>query len=165
MIILREKHYSETRSGYPIDTRTGMEFPRPRRSIPNPNPRNLPIEYKTQIWNGREWSNDLSGYSKVKDKKSKERVRSLVSRIESGNVYDNSPDDASEYTHYLPNIKYGNLLVYSKDINGFDRLTYGVNGSKEVEVDDSDNGEKKKVIRVKVYLSNCRGHKAFGKNF
>lgn len=164
MIILRKKSYSETRSGYPTDPRTGRELPRLRRNILNP--KGLPVEYKTQIWNGREWSNDLSEYNKVKDKRSKKRVESLISKIEAGNVYDNSPDDASEYTHHLPKIKHGNLLVYSKDVNGFDRLTYEVNGSKEIEIDDPDNeGEKKKVVRVKVYLSNCRGHKAFGKDF
>lgn len=143
--MMRIKRKLFTRTGYPLDN-NGQELDRPRWELRNIE--NLRIVYNITFSNSYE-----KDKSKVILQEDKKRIKKLISSLRSGNLYDNNPNDDTEYTHYIG--KSSGSLVYSKDISSIDRLVYEIKKPKiyHIEEDDED------IIMINILVVACREHK------
>ena len=103
------------------------------------NKKNLPIYYK--ITKSSSFIKDLSKHT---NKSSKKRIKKLIKSISEGNIYCNDPNDSSEYTHSRDGANISGYEIYSKDVNHWDRLVYGVKKPYESVID----GVKSLVVPI-----------------
>lgn len=143
--MMRIKRKVFSRTGYPLDANR-QEIERPRWELRNP--KNLKIIYNIIFSNS--YSKDRSKIILQEDKR---RIKKLISSLRSGNIYDNDPNDNTEYTHYIG--KSSGSLTYSKDISPIDRLVYEIGKPKIYHIDE-DNED---VIVINVLVVACREHK------
>lgn len=123
------------RSGYPTD-KNGKELPRPRWKSSN-NTVDIIVTY-----NQSTYPKDKQRIVLLPDDKA--RLKQLISSLRIGYIYDNNPDDPTEYTHLIDKTK--GTYVYSKDINGRDRLTYSIMKPTY----KFDNGEMIEIVMVRI---------------
>ena len=171
MIIFRNKNYSinsnrgpKWRDYKPYPTKleedpetgelidTGIEFDRPGW-----NELRLGKKVKVNLVEGKYYANDKAQFKKGSD--DDKRIKKLRKSLLSGNLFDNNPEDATEYTHYLYKTK--NTYIYSKDINYIDRMVYSVT-KPEVYYDEDSREE---ILVATVTIRNLREHKVDNRRF
>lgn len=140
----KRKQYSFTKyqgrgKPYPTD-KNGNELPRPRWEYDNSLPKIIEISYN------KTYESDMAKLILPEDKR---RVKQLIGSLKQGYIFDNNPNDQTEYTHRLGTDKY----VYSKDINGKDRLTYRISKPEILALPDSTS-----LVMIKVTIDHAFGH-------
>lgn len=116
------------RSGYPSDY----------SPIEIENDKDLLVVY--DISKSKSFEEDLSKHI-IKPKK---RIQKLIKSLMSGYIFENDPNDPDEYTHSRPGADVSGWKIYSKDINHWDRLVYGVKKPREKII----NGIKSLVVPI-----------------
>lgn len=144
------KKIKDTETGEIIDT--GEELPRPGWNSPNNR-----IRSRIVLLDGKHYQKDKENFKGHKE--DEKRIEQLRESLRRGNVFDNDPYDATEYTHLIRKTK--NSYVYSKDINVIDRMVYSV--SKPEIIYDDFLGED--VVIFKVTILNLREHKINEKRY